>query len=95
MRTCPHVAGVAALCFSANAAATNQQVREAIEDTATLQNEAPYGEFSNYGLVNAEMAVARMNGGGVTSHPSVVRYVTRYVQNSSRSGPKILTRVYG
>jgi subtilisin family serine protease len=92
---CPHVAGVAALCFSANLAATNQQVREAIEDTATLQNQAPFGEFSNYGLVNADMAVARMNGGGVTSHPPVVRYVTRYVQNSSRTGPKILTRVYG
>jgi hypothetical protein len=73
---CPHVAGLAALCFSANPLATNQDVMNAIEDTATLQNQAPYGEFSLYGLVNAEMAVARMNGGAVASHPPALKYVS-------------------
>jgi hypothetical protein len=73
---CPHVAGLAALCFSANPLASPQDVMNAIEDTATLQNQAPYGEFSLYGLVNAEMAVARMSGGPVTAHPPALKYVS-------------------
>ncbi|HVT10659.1 MAG TPA: S8 family serine peptidase [Fimbriimonadaceae bacterium] len=94
---CPHVAGVAALCFSANPGATNEQVLEAIEDTATLQSQAPFGEFSNYGLVNAEAAVLCMNGGQTTAHPPVVRYVTRHAQNARLHGPSlnVVTRVYG
>lgn len=91
----PHVAGVAALCFSMNLGATNQQVREAIEDTATLQNQAPYGEFSNYGLVNAEKAVLRMAGGSVEPHPPIVRYLTRYEQQGSRTGARVIARIQG
>lgn len=74
----PQVAGVAALCFSMTPNATNEEVRDAIEDTATLQNQPPYGEFSNYGLVNAELAVLRMAGGGAPTKPTVARYVTSY-----------------
>jgi hypothetical protein len=92
---CPHVAGVAALCFSMNPSATNQEVRNAIEDTATLQSQAPFGEFSNYGLVNAEAAVLRMTGGGVQPHPPIVRYVTWYIQNGSRTGSRQVARLYG
>jgi hypothetical protein len=93
---CPHVAGVAALCFSANPAATNEDVLEAIEDTATLQNQAPYGEFSNYGLVNAEAAVLRLSaGGGTTPHPPIVRYITRMQQSALRSERNAVSRVYG
>lgn len=94
---CPHVAGVAALCFSANLGATNEQVREAIEDTATMQSQAPYGEFANYGLVNAEAAVLRMNGGASGTHPPVVRYVTRHAQNVRLNGPNlhVVSRIYG
>lgn len=73
---CPQVAGVAALCFSANPSATPEEVRDAIEDTAVLQNQAPFGEFSNYGLVDAKGAVMRILGGSVTAHPPVVRYMT-------------------
>jgi len=91
----PHVAGVAALCFSMNPSATNSDVRNAIEDTATLQSQAPYGEFSNYGLVNAELAVLRMAGGSVTPHPPVVRYVTRFVQNGSKTTNRQISRIYG
>jgi len=75
---CPHVAGIAALCFSANPLATNQDVMNAIEDTATVQSQPPYGEFSNYGLVNAEAAVLRMNGGATVPHPAEVYYVSRF-----------------
>ncbi len=92
---CPHVAGVAALCFSMNVGATNQMVRDAIEDTAILQSQAPYGEFSNYGLVDAEKAVLRMAGGGTRPHPPVLRYVTRYIQNGSRFGARQIGRIYG
>lgn len=75
---CPHVAGLAALCFSAKPTATPQEVMNAIEDTATVQTQAPYGEFSNYGLVNAELAVLRMNGGSPVPHPAQVYYVSSY-----------------
>jgi hypothetical protein len=89
---CPHVAGIAALCFSVKPNATNQEVREAIEDTAITQNQAPFGEFANYGRVDAEAAVLRMLGGPVRPHPPVVRYVTRVLQNPfTRS----FTRIYG
>lgn len=89
---CPHVAGIAALCFSVKPTATNQEVREAIEDTSITQNQAPFGEFANYGRVDAEAAVLRMLGGPVRPHPPVVRYVTRVLQNPfSRS----FTRIYG
>lgn len=91
----PHVAGVAALCFSMMPGATNQQVRNAVEDTATLQTQAPYGEFSNYGLVNAEKAVLRMAGGPVEPHPPLVRYLTRVVQNGARNGSKYVARIQG
>jgi hypothetical protein len=93
---CPHVAGVAALCFSANPGATNADVRYAIEDTATLQNQAPFGEFSNYGLVDAEKAVLRMNGGATEAHPAKVSYLTRVAKQSSRrSDSRALARLYG
>src|SRR5439155_1709144 len=61
--SCPQVAGVAALCFSVLPGASPETVRDAIEDTATLQNQSPYGEFTNYGLVDAQAAVLRMLGG--------------------------------
>lgn len=92
---CPHVAGVAALCFAMNLNATSQTVRAAIEDTATLQTQPPFGEFSNYGLVNAEAAVQRMVGGPDSAHPPVVRYVTEYLQNLSRTHDRALARIYG
>jgi subtilisin family serine protease len=50
----PHVAGVAALVYSAHPNWTNQQVRQQIESTATpLGNSWLYGA----GLVNATAAV--------------------------------------
>lgn len=91
----PHVAGVAALCFSMNLGATNQQVRNAVEDTATIQTQAPYGEFSNYGLVNAQKAVLRMAGGPVEPHPPMLRYQTRYALTSVKPNSRKVARIYG
>ncbi|HLO97890.1 MAG TPA: S8 family peptidase, partial [Fimbriimonas sp.] len=91
---CPHVAGIAALCFSVAPNASSSQVRNAIEDTAIIQSQAPFGEFANYGRVDAEAAVLRMLGGPERPHPPVVRYVTRVMQKpNARSLP--LTRIYG
>lgn len=75
---CPQVAGIAGLCFAASLTATPQQVRNAIEDTAILQSQAPFGEFSNYGRVDAQAAVMRMNGGGAPNKPAVARYISQF-----------------
>lgn len=73
---CPHVAGLAALLFGANPLATNAQVRAAIEDTAVLLNEPPYGEFSNYGLIESYAAMRAILGNTSPGKPPVVRYMT-------------------
>lgn len=58
----PHVAGIAALLFSAVPAATNDQVRAAIEDSAIPTIQAPLGQWSNYGRVDARAALDRLLG---------------------------------
>ena len=55
---CPHVAGLAALLKGATKKAPNRStLRTLIEDTATILTQAPYGEFSLNGLVNAQSAM--------------------------------------
>ena len=66
----PHVAGIAALLFSANSSATNADVRAAIEDSSTLLNQAPQGNWTNYGMVNADAALDRILGLTVGSVPA-------------------------
>jgi hypothetical protein len=58
----PHVAGIAGLLFSAKPTATPAEVRAAIEDSALLLNQAPYGKWTNYGRVDADAAVDRILG---------------------------------
>jgi hypothetical protein len=58
----PHVAGIAALLFSANPLATNASVRAAIEDSSVLLDQAPYGKWTNYGRVDADAALDRILG---------------------------------
>jgi len=59
---CPHAAGLAALLFSAAPTATAAEVRAAIEDTAVLLNEPPYGTWAAYGRIDARAAVERILG---------------------------------
>ncbi len=59
---CPHVAGIAGLCFAAAPAATNAQVRAAIEDAAQLLEQFPYGKWAGYGRVDALAALERVLG---------------------------------
>jgi len=93
---CPQVAGIAALCFSAKPAATPQEVMNAIEDSATTQSQAPYGEFASYGQVNAQLAVQRILGASVPSKPSVMRWISPLPP--SLRGPRQIgatARLYG
>lgn len=92
---CPMVAGAAALCFAASPTATNVTVRNALEDTATLQSEAPFGEFANNGAINAEAAVQRILGASVTVKPTVVRYITRVSSTGIAPFTTGGARVYG
>lgn len=59
---CPHVAGLAALVWGANLSLTNAQVRNIIEDTAAPVNQAPFGVYCNYGIVDAQKAVLAAQG---------------------------------
>lgn len=77
---CPQVAGLAALLFGANPGATAAQVRAAIEDTATPATQAPFGEYSNYGRVNAQAAMAAIMGSPAPARTPVVRYVNQFTQ---------------
>jgi hypothetical protein len=69
----PHVAGLAALLFSANAGATNEQVRAAIEDGSVLLDQPPYGKWSLYGRIDCSNALQRILG---TSSGSVAARLT-------------------
>lgn len=65
----PHVAGVAALIWSANPTWSNQQIREALavtaEDLGTAGRDNSYG----WGLIQAKAALDELNGGGTDPGP--------------------------
>jgi len=69
---CPHAAGLAALLFAVPGA-TNASVRASIEDTATSLIQAQYGEYTNYGLIDADAALRRMQG--LTSGSKPARFL--------------------
>lgn len=97
---CPHVAGAAALLMGARPAKTAQQVRNALEDTATPLNQPPYGEYANYGLLNVQAALQRLMTGGVGTKPIRLRYIANYPpaglqQVGLASVPLPTTRIYG
>ncbi len=77
---CPHVSGVAALLFGAKPTATATEVRNAIEDTAQVLNQAPYGEFANYGLINASAALTALLGTPAPPKSVAVRYIANLGQ---------------
>lgn len=65
----PHVAGVAALIWSANPTWSNQQIRDALavtaEDLGTAGRDNSYG----WGLIQAKAALDELNGGGTGPVP--------------------------
>lgn len=60
----PHVAGVAALVWSANPTWTNQEVREALAATAEDLGAAGRDSSYGWGLVRAKAALDALQGGG-------------------------------
>ncbi len=87
----PHVAGLAALLFSADPSATNAEVRAAIEDSAVLLDQAPYGKWTNYGRVNADAALDRILG--ITSGSVPARLLFAAPCGGER--PRIATAMLG
>ena len=71
----PQVSGLAGLLFAADPAATNADVRAAIEDAALTLVQAPYGEFTGYGRVDCVDALARVLGQTGGSKPAKLAYV--------------------
>jgi subtilisin family serine protease len=65
----PHVAGVAAIVWSANPAATNQQVRDALASTAEDLGSAGRDNSYGFGLVRALDAANALTGGGGGEEP--------------------------
>ncbi|MBX7134319.1 MAG: S8 family serine peptidase [Fimbriimonadaceae bacterium] len=96
---CPHVAGLATLLFGANPSATNSQVRAAIEDTATAVNQAPYGEYCNFGKINSQAAMNAILGSPAPGKSPLVRYITPISAEPlvNRANPALTgtIRIYG
>jgi len=92
----PHVAGVAALLFGAKPNATVQEVRNAIEDTAVLLTQAPFGEFTNYGLVDTQAALNALLGAPAPAVSPRVRYLTPASHEADGTpGTLRRSRIYG
>jgi serine protease len=60
----PHVSGVAALVWSSNPAASNVDVRNALDSTALDLGTAGRDNSYGFGLVQAAAAIAALGGGG-------------------------------
>ncbi len=95
----PHVAGVAALLIGAKPTATSDEVRDAIEDTANSLFQPPFGEISNYGLVDAQAALNTILTVPAPPKPCVVRYVATLGQGPATSQiertSSTTARIYG
>ncbi len=90
---CPQVAGIAALLFGAVPGATSTQVRRAIEDAATQVSQAPFGQYCNYGIVNAQLALQLLIAGTEPYRDGVVRWISPFGKRSTAL--KAEMRVYG
>jgi serine protease len=65
----PHVAGVAALIWSANPGWSNQQIRDALAVTAEDLGSAGRDNSYGWGLIRAKAALDELQGGGGTEPP--------------------------
>lgn len=91
----PMVAGVAALLWSVKPNSSQALIRKLIEDTATPLIQAPYGEYTNYGLVDAEAAMTKLMAGGSPA-PRTARF--HYITKAGSRGlgkPLSRTRIQG
>lgn len=87
----PQVAGLAALIMGMNQGLTNQDVRNAIEDSALLLST----DFSNYGRIDCQKALQLAAGTiAAPKKTSKVRYITPLVAEVP-SGQYMTARMYG
>lgn len=95
----PHVAGLATLLFGARPSATAAEVRQAIEDTATTLNQWPFGEYVNYGLINAQAATQAILTTPAPRRSAVVRWISPAAVSvayaASETTDVYLGRIYG
>lgn len=93
----PHVAGLAALLIGSRPGVTNADARRAIEDSAALLADGNYGEFSNYGLIDAQAAMVAILGSPAPPKPNIVRYMTPVAVKQAYLGNQVatLSRIYG
>ncbi|MBD3190504.1 MAG: S8 family serine peptidase [Candidatus Heimdallarchaeota archaeon] len=82
----PHVSGVAALVYSADLTQTNGDVRNVLTSTAEDLGASGWDQYFGYGLVDAEAAVAAVDGGssGDTTPPAQVTGLTATAVSSSQ-----------
>ncbi|RYG48284.1 hypothetical protein EON79_04930 [bacterium] len=89
---CPHVAGAAALLLGAVPNASPSKLRAVLEDTATPLTQAPFGEYTNYGLIDVDKALAQlMSGGAAPARTTLVRWVSPI----GTAAGSISGRIYG
>lgn len=89
---CPHVAGAAALLAGAVPKASPSKIRYALEDTAKPLVEGTFGEYTNYGLIDVNRALAQLKKGvAAPARPTVVRWASPVGTGSGST----VTRIYG
>lgn len=88
----PHVAGVAALVWSANPAWTNVQIRNALASTAEDLGAAGRDSSFGYGLVRAKAALDSLQGGGGGGTGSVTAKVGTLTLTTTKKGSNQTTK---
>lgn len=68
----PHVSAVAALVWSAKPTATNDEIRQVLQQTAQDLGTAGRDNSYGFGLVQAKAAIDQLTGGGTSTAMSVV-----------------------
>lgn len=87
----PHVAGVAALIWSANSSWTNVQIRDAMNATAKDLGASGRDNAYGYGLVQAYDALQLLGGGGGTTDDPPSVSITNPEAGTTVSGTVIVT----
>lgn len=93
---CPQVAGVAALLKGANPALSMSTIRGIIEDTGVQLISPSVGEYTNYGRVDAQAALAAALGTLPSPRPARAVYIAPHSTGRLRRGDvRIPNRIYG
>lgn len=95
---CPQVAGIAALIWGQRPSWTAQDIRRVLEDSATPMVQAPFGEYVNYGMANAQAAMQHANAGSFpVARQALVRWMspTTVLSSTQKVVRGQTARIYG